>query len=174
MNHFTLGSKICVNDTMQTGYEYILSEEMGENFHPEFRPHFSPLEMLQLGIFEGKYMNDCQTEFPHNWFWKAKISPEKPDINCNYFKVKSRQPLSIWRKNLWIAPNDPDVRGWFQWYCRYYLGRRDKELDMRQIKRWKSFARHQGQILKNCSAGDLNCRPRQRQALLQWSYNPFL
>lgn len=171
---FCVGMRISVKDTMQTGYEYILSEFVGKNFDPEFKPHFSPAEMLELGIFEGKYLNDCHDEFPEEWFEKARLSLDKPDIECNYFKIKSRQPLSVWRQKLWITPNDPDVRGWFQWYCRYYLGRRDAALDTRQIKRWKAFSRHQGQIRKNCAAGDLNCRPKQRQALLQWSYNPFL
>lgn len=159
---------------MQEGYEYVLSEPVGQNFDPEFTPHLSPAQMLELGVFEGKYLNDCREEFPAEWYTKAKISPAHPDINCNYFHIKSRQPLSVWRQKMWITPDDPDVRGWFQWYCRYYLGRRDSALDERQIKRWKAFARHAGQIKKNCAPGDLNCRPKQRQALLQWAHNPFI
>jgi hypothetical protein len=171
---FCVGMHISINDTMQRGYEYVLSAPIGKNFDSEFKPHFSPAEMLELGVFEGKYLNDCHDEFPEEWFERAKVSLDTPNIEYNYFKIQSRQPLSVWRQKSWIAPNDPDVRGWFQWYCRYYLGRRDQDLDIRQIKRWKSFARHQGQIRKNCASGNLNCRPRQRQALLQWSYDPFL
>lgn len=165
--------EIVVNDNMQRGYSYILTENYGENFHEDFRPFLSPQEMLEHGVFEGKYLNDCKDEFPEEWYLNAKISDES-NVDLNYFKIKSRQPLGIWIKNGWIKKEDPDVRGWFQWYCRYYIGRRDEDLDNRQIKRWKSFARHAGQILANCREGDTHCRPKQRQALLQWAYNPFI
>ena len=127
--------------------------------------------MLEMGVFEGKYLNDCKQEFPRVWFDKAKIS-DTPNENLNYFGVKSRQPLSVWLEKGWIIGNDP--RGWFQWFCRYYFWRREWEIDKVQIKRWKNFARHAGQIKANCEAGDISCRPRQRQALLQWSYDPFI
>ena len=127
--------------------------------------------MLEQGVFEGKYCNDCTGEFPKSWFQKAKIS-ESADPSLNCFGIKSRQSLQVWQDNGWII--DPDPRGWFQWYCRYYLGRRIPDVDAAQIKRWKAFARHAGQIRANCAPGDLKCRPRQRQALLQWSYNPFI
>lgn len=173
---YKIGMKIKVNDKMQKNYAYILSEKLGKNFDKEFLPALTPAEMLKLGIFEGKYLNDCKKEFPEEWFIKAekKLSPKKADISKNYFKIKSRQPLQIWIKKGWILPGDPDIRGWFQWYCRYYLGRREPILDRRQIKRWRAFNRHAGQIKKNCNRGDLTCRPRQRQALLQWAYNPFI
>ncbi len=170
---FTPGLKILVNDLMQKGYQYGLSEPIGKNFAPEFKPELTPAEMLEYGIFEGKYLNDCSKEFPREWYENAQIS-EIPDIEKNYFKIKSRQPRSVWIEKGWITPDDPDVRGWFQWYCRYYLGRREAILDSRQIKRWKAFARHRGQIIKNCEPGDIYCRPKQRQALLQWSYDPFI
>ncbi len=162
---------IRVNDDMQSGYSYVLAAPAGKNFDPSFAPHFSPKEMLALGVFEGKYCNDCRAEFPKDWFAKAKISREA-DPSLNYFKIKSRQPLSVWQDKGWIR--GPDPRGWFQWYCRYYLGRRLPELDAWQIKRWRAFARHAGQIKANCKRGDLDCRPRQRQALLQWAYDPFI
>lgn len=174
--YFQPGKIIKVKDLMQDSYTYKLSEALGENFDPEFKPELTPLEMLCYGVFEGKYLNDCKNEFPEEWYKKAKdkLSPEKADISKNYFKIKSRQSLQTWRKKGWILPEDPDVRGWFQWYCRYYIGRRDPLLDQRQIKRWKAFKRHKGQIEKNCEKGQLSCRPRQRQALLQWAYNPFI
>ncbi|MER2520754.1 MAG: hypothetical protein ABTQ34_08725 [Bdellovibrionales bacterium] len=161
---------IHVCDKMQNGYAYNLVEPIGKNFAPDFKPNFSPQEMLALGIFEGKYCNDCQNEFPANWFEHAKISAT-PDPSMNYFKIKSRLPLSQWQRKGWIF--GPDPRGWFQWYCRYYLGRRIEDIDALQIKRWKAFARHSAQIRANCMPHALNCRPRQRQALLQWSWNPF-
>ena len=124
-----------------------------------------------MGVFEGKYCNDCKNEFPKSWFQNAKIS-DVPQITLNYFKIKSRQPLSFWKDKGWIYGSDP--RGWFQWYCRYYFGRRLPDIDFLQIKRWRAFTRHSGQIKSNCRPGDLTCRPRQRQALLQWSHNPFI
>lgn len=162
---------ITVNDQMQSDYSYALSAPMGEDFADGFEPHFTPKEMLELGVFEGKYMNDCTDEFPADWFEDAKTS-DIADEALNYFGIKSRQPLQVWQEKGWII--EPDPRGWFQWYCRYYMGRRIPEIDEKQIKRWRGFARHAGQIKANCMSGDLDCRPRQRQALLQWSYDPFI
>lgn len=162
---------VLVNDKMQTNYFYELTAPQGCCFAEDFKPDLTPPEMLALGVFEGHYINDCKNEFPAKWFENAKLSPEKPDINCNYFKVKSRQSLTIWKTKGWII--EPDVRGWFQWYCRYYMGRRISEIDAIQIKRWKSFKRHKAQLEQNCMHYDLNCRKKQRQALLQWAYNPF-
>lgn len=163
--------KILVHDKMQTNYVYLLSAPYGKVHNEEFNPYFSPQEMLELGVFEGKYCNDCQEEYPSKWFENAKIS-DNPNVECNYFKIKSRQPLSIWKEKGWINEHDP--RGWFQWYCRYWLGRRIEGYDDWQIKRWRAFSRHAGAIRKNCIPNDANCRPKQRQALLQWSHNPFI
>ena len=170
------GRLITVNDKMQTNYTYRLTSAPGLNFAPEFKPELSPAHMLCLGVFEGHYLNDCREEFPAEWFLQAseKLSPKGPDETKNCFGVKSRQPRSQWLSRGWILPFDPDPRGWFQWYCRYWLGRRSPETDTRQIKRWAAFTRHRAQVLKNCHPGDLTCRPRQRQALLQWAYNPFI
>jgi len=166
-----IGTWIDVDDLMQGEYAYQIAAQEGKGFSPDFKPHFSPKEMLGLGVFEGKYMNDCRGEFPADWFKKAKLS-DIPDPSLNHFSIKSRQSLQVWQKKGWII--EPDPRGWFQWYCRYYQGRRMPEVDAFQIKRWKAFSRHAGQIRANCEPGDLSCRPRQRQALLQWSYDPFI
>lgn len=154
---------------MQSDYTYYLSEPMGENFHPDFRPEISPKEMLTLGVFGGKYMTDCQNEFPSDWFTEAKLSPKYKDISLNYFSVDASQPLGEWRRKGWIFPDDP--RGWFQWYCRYFMGRRLEKEDDRQIKRWKAFSRHKSAVKKNCELFDHGCRPKQRQALLHWAYD---
>lgn len=164
--------KVTVNDKMQQNYEYELSEPEGENFAAGFEPELTPIQMLELGVFEGKYLNDCQGEFPAAWFKNARVSISESNIDCNFFKIKSRLPLSVWRQKGWII--GPDPRGWFQWYCRYYYGRRLPELDAVQIKRWRAFRRHKAQVAKNCCVGDIGCRERQRQALLQWAYNPFI
>ena len=164
-------SWIDVNDLMQSRYRYQLVESAGKNFATDFTPYFIPKEMLKLGVFEGKYMNDCRGEFPEDWFTDAKLS-DIADPSLNYFEIKSRQSLQIWQSKGWVIGDDP--RGWFQWYCRYYQGRRDDDVDKQQIKRWRAFTRHAAQVKANCDPGNLACRPRQRQALLQWSYNPFI
>ncbi len=159
---------VVVNDKMQKNYKYHLTEPVGKNFDPEFKPELTPKQMLELGVFGGKYITDCRKEFPKNWFEKAKLSPAKKNPKLNFFGVDASQPLSVWQKKGWINPQDP--RGWFQWYCRYYMGRRSLD-DQRQIKRWKMMKRHIAQIKKHCKTGDLNCRRRQRQALLHWAYD---
>jgi hypothetical protein len=160
--------KITVHDKMQQGYTYVCTEPIGKNFAPDFRPMLTPKEMLELGVFGGKYMTDCTEEFPKTWFKKAKLSPKRQDCDINYFKVCASQSLKVWQRKGWIHPDDP--RGWFQWYCRYYMGRRHED-DVRQIKRWSAIRRHIAQVQHNCMQGDLTCRPRQRQAILQWAYD---
>jgi len=160
--------RVEVHDRMQQGYVYERTEPAGRNFHPDFHPELTPKEMLELGVFGGKYLTDCTEEFPAAWFKRAKLCPRRHDPTLNYFGVLASQPLSTWEAKGWIYHEDP--RGWFQWYCRYYQGRRCPD-DTRQIRRWRAFARHIGQVRKNCRPSDVECRPRQRQALLQWAYD---
>ena len=160
--------RVVVNDKMQHEYVYYRSEPVGRNFAPEFRPELTPKEMLQLGVFGGKYMTDCRREFPASWFVGAKLCAERHDPRLNYFGVNASQSLAIWRRKGWIRSQDP--RGWFQWYCRYYMGRRSSD-DARQIRRWRAIARHVAQIVSNCERGDVDCRRRQRQAVLHWAYD---
>ena len=159
---------VTVRDKMQRGYRYTLTARTGRDFAAEFKPELTPAEMLALGVFGGKYMTDCRREFPPSWFARAKLAPRRRDPALNFFRVDASQPLAQWRRKGWIHADDP--RGWFQWYCRYYLGRRHED-DARQIRRWKAIRRHISQIKKNCERGDLFCRPRQRQALLHWAYD---
>ena len=160
---------ITVHDKMQKGYVYVLSEPEGKNFHPDFKPELTPQQMLELGVFGGKYMTDCQKEFPAAWFKKAKLCAEKHDAKLDFFGVNASQPLAEWRRKDWIHPGDP--RGWFQWYCLYYRGRRIPDYDEKQIQRWKNIKRHLAQIQKHCEPGDWGCRRRQRQAVLHWAYD---
>ena len=160
--------RVVVKDRMQRGYVYYRTEPVGRNFAPLFRPELTPKQMLQLGVFGGKYMTDCRDEFPASWFARAKLCPARHDPRLNWFRVNASQPLAIWRRKGWIRPQDP--RGWFQWYCRYYMGRRSAD-DARQIRRWRAIARHVAAIKKNCEKGDLECRRRQRQAVLHWAYD---
>lgn len=160
---------IAVNDKMQKNYTYALVEPVGKNFDPIFKPQLTPKEMLELGVFGGKYMTDCGKEFPKDWYKEAKLSPLKYDAKINYFKTRASQPLSVWRAKGWIYKEDP--RGWFQWYCRYYMGRRIPAEDKRQIKRWFNMRRHVSQIVNNCRTADFSCHTRQRQAVLHWAYD---
>ena len=159
---------VTVNDKMQSGYGYTLTAPEGEGFGEGFAPDLTPAQMLALGVFGGCYMTDCRDEFPAEWFDDAKLSPGRPDKSLNYFGVSASQPLSEWQRKGWLHSDDP--RGWFQWYCRYFLGRRHSD-DERQIKRWRAIRRHVAQLRGACDHGDLSCRPRQRQALLHWAYD---
>lgn len=163
--------KIVVNDRMQTNYIYYLTQPVGQNFDPQFTPELTPAQMLKLGIFGGRYLRDCRSEFPADWFAEAIFQPLNlpgHDAKLNYYQVEASQSLAVWRQRGWIHPDDP--RGWFQWYCRYYLGRRHED-DGRQINRWRAMKRHLIQLKKNCLPFDETCRRKQRQALLHWAYD---
>lgn len=160
---------VTVNDVMQTNYVYTCTKPVGKNFAEDFKPELTPKEMLALGIFGGVYMRDCRDEFPEDWFTAARLAPGGRDPMLNFFQIHASQPLSEWRRKGWIYEEDP--RGWFQWYCRYYMGRRIPDEDARQIKRWKNMTRHTAQIKKYCQPGELHCRRRQRQAVLHWAYD---
>jgi len=179
---------IKVNDKMQKT-EYRLTARYGKDFDKDFKPYYSPAQMLKLGVFEGKYLNDCINEFPIEWYINAKKRLSliaNPKLNC--FGIKSRLSLQEWRKRGWIPIKvdkykDIDIRGWFQWYCRYYIGRRCPT-DQKQISRWKKYIRHKAQVVKSIkelspskrpkTRNEIKThRPRQRQSLLQWAYNPW-
>lgn len=160
---------IKVNDLFQKDYEYFLTEPIGKNFAPDFKPDLTPKQMLELGIFDGFYVdNSYQKEFPKDWFTNAKLAKDKSNKDLNFFGVHASQPLEVWIAKGWIHKDDP--RGWFQWYCRYFMGRRHND-DERQIKRHKAMVRHVTQVTNNCRRGDFSCRRRQRQALLHWAYD---
>lgn len=164
-----MATKVIVHDSMQSGYTYTRTQKIGTAFAPDFTPQLTPKEMLALGVFGGLYMSDMPKEFPASWFTRAKLSPDgQRHAELNYYQVDASQPLAVWQEKGWIHPDDP--RGWFQWYCRYYMGRRHED-DARQIQRWKAMTRHVAQITHNCRVGDIFCRPRQRQALLHWAYD---
>ena len=141
------------------------------NFYNDFKPELTPKKMLELGVFGGSYFGLKIKEFPKSWLIKAKLS-KKFDVNINLFKVKSGLSREHWLEKGWIFNEDP--LGWFQWYCRFSMGRRIPHIDEIQIKRWKNFKRHLIAIKKNCEKNDLSCRRKQRQAILQWAYNPFI
>ncbi|NTU70584.1 MAG: hypothetical protein HGB10_01980 [Coriobacteriia bacterium] len=160
---------IQVRDIMQRDYGYVLTAQAGEQFPEEFAPQLSPAQMLSLGVFGGKYLTDCADEFPDEWFANARLCPSHHDPDLNFFEVNASLPLHEWRERGWIHPDDP--RGWFQWYCRYWMGRRIPAEDERQIRRWRAMTRHIAQVRKHCSPGDITCRRKQRQALMNWAYD---
>ena len=162
-----MGKKITVNDSFQKNYTYELTEPEGKHFDETFTPDLTPKQMLRLGIFDGNYFQEEHDEYPKEWFKEAKLSTT-PDPELNFFKVHASKPHQYWIDKGWIHPQDP--RGWFQWYCRYHLGRRTED-DKRQIKRWKNMNRHLAQLQKHCPKGVYDCRRRQRQALLHWAYD---
>ena len=142
-----------------------------EDFYKLFKPQLTPKKMLELGVFGGSYFGLSIKEYPKSWFEKAKLS-KNFNVELNRFKIKSGLSRKEWQEKGWIFKEAP--LGWFQWYCRFSMGRRLSNIDYIQIKRWKNFRRHVIAIEKNCEPNDLNCRRRQRQAILQWAYNPFL
>ena len=159
---------ITTKDPFQPGYQYVLIAPTGADFDAEFTPDLTPQQMLELGVFGGAYFEGHIDEYPSEWFQHAKLS-DTPDRSLNYFEESASQPLHVWQQKGWIYKDDP--RGWFQWYCRYYMGRRIPDEDRRQIKRWQAVRRHIGQIKAHCTPGDQLCRRRQRQAVLHWAYD---
>ena len=151
--------------------KFIKKEIIDRNIYKIFKPQLTPKKMLELGVFGGSYFGLKIKEYPKSWFNNAKISIDF-DVNLNHFRVKSGLTKKQWLEKGWIFKEDP--LGWFQWYCRFSMGRRIPHIDKIQIKRWKNFRRHVFAIKKNCKSADINCRRRQRQAILQWAYNPFL
>ena len=95
--------RVAVNDLMQQGYVYLLTEPMGGNFHPDFHPELTPKEMLALGVFGGKYMTDCREEFPADWFVGARLNHERHAPELNFYGVNASQSLAEWRRKGWIS-----------------------------------------------------------------------
>tara|TARA_Y100001001_G_scaffold121364_1_gene119422 strand:- start:196 stop:660 length:465 start_codon:yes stop_codon:yes gene_type:complete len=152
--------------------KFIKKKIIDKNIYKIFKPDLSPKKMLELGVFGGSYFGLNIKEYPSAWFKKAKII-KKFDVNNNRFRVAAGLSRKEWISKGWIFNEDP--LGWFQWYCRFTNGRRIPHIDEIQIKRWKAFGgRHIAAIKKNCEESDLSCRRKQRQAILQWAYDPFI
>ena len=146
-------------------------KKKSEDLYKLFKPQLTPKKMLEMGVFGGSYFGRKIKEYPKLWFKNGKLS-KTFDVEKNRFKVKAGLTRKEWLDKGWIFKEDP--LGWFQWYCRFTNGRRIPRIDETQIKRWKAFKRHVAAIKKNCEPGDIHCRRKQRQAILQWGYNPFI
>lgn len=158
---------IVVTDNLQPGYQYDITSPTGTDYADGFAPELTPQQMLEMGVFGGNYFGGDYDEYPAAWFVHARLA-DHHDVSLNYFEVDASQSRDEWERKGWIHPQDP--RGWFQWYCRYYMGRRSSD-DERQIQRWRQMKRHIGQIRTHCAPGDQLCRRKQRQALLHWAYD---
>jgi hypothetical protein len=142
-----------------------------KTWHPEFSPSYTPMQMLDLGVFEGIYTAAIK-DIPGKYKNHKNVLPRgsEPNININKYGVKSRQNLPVWVKNGWTTKHSP--LSWWEWYIKYFEGRRLEDEDDWQIKRWKSFvARHQGQINADSKSSNKDARLAQKQALLQWAWN---
>lgn len=121
----------------------------------------TPGEMLRMGVFGGAYFGQVTPpgELPIDWFHGVTLS-ELPDKTLNYYGVLAGKDYQWWAERDLLHPQDP--MGWFQWYCRYSLGRRTRD-DGRQLGRQARFrARHLAALVGHPT-------PRRAQALLQWA-----
>jgi hypothetical protein len=101
------GRIITVNDKMQRGYRYELTSPTGRHFDPAFTPDLTPPQMLELGVFCGKYLTDCGDEFPPHWFARAKLSPHRRDCSLNFL---APMPVSHYRFGMRRAGSTPTIR----------------------------------------------------------------
>jgi len=116
-----------------------------------FTPNKSPEEMMREGCFGGSYWRplksrklgilivDDYKELPKEWYAGLNIgkymTSSEYDPEVNKYKVTCGQSIEEWEQNGWIA-YEYDIRGWFQWYCRFFQGRRCGD-DDRQVSRWR-------------------------------------
>jgi hypothetical protein len=105
---------------------------------PEFQPNLTPKEIIQAGSFGGCYFkqitsrvtgqtySDAWREFPYDWFEGLAITEQVASTTynkeINTYKVSCGSSVQQWEESDWVTEIDP--YGWFQWYCRFYLGRR--------------------------------------------------
>ena len=150
-----------------------------------FSANKTSIEIIKEGAFGGAYFRDIYSGINRKWYknsWKefvqlknidAKFYTSDYDVNVNKYGVKCGTSLTFWENKGWVNKIDP--YDWFQWYFRYWLGRRSKD-DERQINRWKNIvSRFRGKLVKMIrDAGskfdDYLISPKIRQILLHCSY----
>jgi hypothetical protein len=168
--------------------------QINEDIHTQFKPNKTPQQVFKMGAFGGTYFrpihssitgkdytpSEAMKGLPKPWFEgidiKNKITSDTYDKKINKYKVKSGSSLEAWETSGWIDKQDP--YGWFQWYCRYFNGRRTAD-DERQISRWLKLAGPNGRfrrtlmnkiIKKQTTYNDISVSPVIRQVLLEWGY----
>jgi len=160
---------------------------------PEFSPNLSPKEVLSMGSFGGtyfrpiysgvtkqKYGSEVWKELPEDWLQglniKSQVSCSVYDPKVNNYGVKCGASLEEWEGSGWIVKQDP--YGWFQWYCRFFQGRRTED-DTRQVGRWARCAGATGRWKNNliskivkagCAWDNYGVSPVVRQTLQHWAY----
>ena len=149
-----------------------------------FSPNKTPIEIIKEGAFGDTYFRDIYSNINKKWYknsWKKFVylknidtkfyASDYYDVNVNKYGVKCGRSLRFWENKSWI--NKIDSYGWFQWYFRYWLGRRSKD-DKRQINRSKKIVRRfRGKLVKmirntGSRYGDFSISSKIRQILLHW------
>ena len=152
----------------------------------DFNPNKTPIEIIKEGAFGGTYFRDIYSGINETWYknsWKefdqlknidAKYyASDYYDVNVNKYGVKPGTSLRFWGNKGWINKIDPC--GWFQWYFRYWLGKRSKD-DKRQINRSEKivsrFRGKSGKTIRDdgCKCDDYSISPKIRQILFRWGY----
>lgn len=160
---------------------------MTDNDWPDkFHPNLAPRDCIRAGMLSGTYFSRTDLisvgEFPVDWFEGLDpdtYSGDRERNEVNMYGVHAGTSQADWERAGWMHSDDP--RGWFQWYCRYWRGRRHED-DERQIDRWARFASvERGRWTRTLygkirSAGvpvdDGSISPVIRQSLLHWAYLP--
>ena len=151
-----------------------------------FRVNKSPVEVISEGAFGGTYFRDIYSGVNGKWYRNSRkefkflsdmdkklYASSYYDVKVNKYGVKVGTSLRFWESKGWINSIDP--YGWFQWYCRYWLGRRSSD-DKWQIKRWRAIVNRFKSVLvrmikdKSAKFNDYSVSPKIRQILLHWGY----
>lgn len=195
--HITIESKL-VNEPKRNKITGELTFVAGQNKDiaqalKDFHPNRTPEEVLRAGSFGGTYfrpISSAVTNIHYNptavlkdtvqpaWIdglnKSIMLTSTKYNTSINKYKVKCGGSLGMWESSGWIANSDP--YGWFQWYCRFYSGRRCSD-DARQISRWCKSAGLKGRfrsqicnkiLAANTTCDDVKISPVIRQTLLHW------
>ena len=141
-----------------------------------FSPNKTPIEVIKEGAFGGTYFRDIYSGINEKWYKNSRKEfvqlknigakfyvSDYNDVNVNKYDVKCGASLRFWEINDWINKIDP--YGWFQWYFRYWSGRRSK-YDKRQTNRWKKIVgRSRGKLARmirdaGCKFDDYSTSPK--------------
>ena len=154
--------------------------------YPDFKPNYSPKEMISMGVFGGNYFNRKEyREMIHPEAFEcdeSKYNLEEQDKKVNFFKSLAGNNRQWWEDRNLIN-HMYNTEGWFQWYCRFYYGRRCED-DARELKRWANFKLRHLNMYYDClerskhntqkGLMDDSVYPRYKQSLFQWAINPKL